>query len=130
VFFSGVVDGSWVEVAEAAGAAGEAGVDGSGEIVGFSAVHDGAIDHLYVLPAWQGRGIGNALLHRAMAAHPEGLWLWVFEQNTGAQALYARAGFVTQFRTDGSGNEEQVPDVRMRWDGDRASLRRPGGAHR
>lgn len=88
-----------------------------GAVVGFSLVHDGMLDALYVEPSSQGRGIGSALLDRAQEAHPEGLQLWVFEQNTGAQALYARAGFVEVERTDGSGNEEGLPDRRLRWPG-------------
>ncbi len=90
-----------------------------GVLVGFSAVKDGWLDHLYVAPEQQGRGIGRSLLARAMAEHPEGLSLWVFEANHRAIALYARAGFEEVIRTDGSGNEEGQPDVRMHWGGRR-----------
>jgi GNAT superfamily N-acetyltransferase len=86
-----------------------------GAIVAFSAVHGGWLEHLYVTPAWQGRGIGSELLARAMSEHPGGLDLWVFEPNVRATALYARSGFVVIERTDGSRNEERVPDLRMRW---------------
>jgi GNAT superfamily N-acetyltransferase len=92
-------------------------VDVEGEIVAFSAVCRGWIEHLYVTPAWQGRGIGSALLARAMSEHPGGLDLWVFESNVRAAALYARSGFVVVERTDGGGNEERLPDLRMRWGG-------------
>jgi GNAT superfamily N-acetyltransferase len=90
------------------------------EMVGFCAVHAGWIEHLYVTPAWQGGGIGSALLARAMAENPGGLSLWVFEQNEGAAALYTRAGFLVVERTDGLGNEEHVPDLRMQWNRARA----------
>lgn len=90
-----------------------AGADGA--LVGFSAVHADWLDHLYVRPEWQGQGIGGALLARAQAARPGGLQLWVFEANEGAQRLYRRAAFVEVERTDGRGNMEKVPDVRMRW---------------
>jgi GNAT superfamily N-acetyltransferase len=106
VFFSGVVESADVEVAE---------VDG--RIVGFSAVQRGWFDHLYIEPAHQGQGIGSTLLARAMAAHPDGLLLWVFEPNAGAQALYGSAGFVELERTDGAANEERVPDIKMYWPG-------------
>jgi GNAT superfamily N-acetyltransferase len=99
-------DAQWVEVAEL-----------DAEIVGFALVHHGALESLYVLPAFQGRGIGSVLLARAQAAHPGGLTLWVFERNAGARALYARHGFVEIDRTDGSGNEENVPDIQLGWSG-------------
>jgi GNAT superfamily N-acetyltransferase len=92
-------------------------VSGGAEMVGFCAAHAGWIEHLYVTPAWQGGGIGSALLARAMSENPGGLSLWVFEQNERAAALYARAGFEVVERTDGLGNEEQVPDLRMQWNG-------------
>jgi GNAT superfamily N-acetyltransferase len=92
-----------------------AGADG--EIVAFSAVKEGWLDHLYVVPPEQGRGIGGALLQRAMSENPGGLSLWAFVANHRAIAFYERAGFVEALRTDGSGNEEREPDVQMRWDG-------------
>jgi GNAT superfamily N-acetyltransferase len=86
-----------------------------GLIVGFSAVKAGWLDHLYVVPEWQGRGVGGALLGRAMREHAAGLSLWAFVANHRAIAFYARAGFVEVLRTDGSANEEHEPDVQMRW---------------
>jgi ribosomal protein S18 acetylase RimI-like enzyme len=120
LFFSAYVagEGHWVEVAvEVAAAASTPEASGGEAVVAFCGVHGGTLDHLYVTPQWQGRGIGSALIERAQAAHPGGLSLWVFEENARAQALYTRAGFVEQYRTDGSDNEEQVPDVRMHWPG-------------
>jgi GNAT superfamily N-acetyltransferase len=120
-FFTDRVVGSGshdVTVAVAAAVAqAEPKVSGGAQMVGFCAVHAGWIEHLYVTPAWQGGGIGSALLARAMAKNPGGLSLWVFEQNERAAALYARAGFVVVERTDGLANEEHVPDLRMQWDG-------------
>jgi putative acetyltransferase len=107
-FFSErVVPESWVRVAE---------VDGEG-VIGFAAARGGWLDHLYVVPPHQGRGVGGELLRRAQADHPDGLLLWVFEENRRAQAFYARAGFVEILRTDGSDNEEKAPDVKMQWSG-------------
>lgn len=88
-------------------------------IVGFSAVKDEWLDHLYVAPERQGRGVGSALLNRAMTENPAGLSLWAFEANLRAIALYTRAGFVEVRRTDGRGNEEGQPDVQMHWAGTR-----------
>jgi GNAT superfamily N-acetyltransferase len=117
-FFSEqVVPTSRVTVAEVAGGSGPDAVTGDAEMVGFSVVRNGWLDHLYVLPARQQAGIGSALLGRAMHESPGGLTLWAFAANDRAIALYARAGFVEVLRTDGSGNEEGVPDVQMRWPG-------------
>lgn len=82
-------------------------------IVGFSAVKEGWLDHLYVVPARQGAGIGGMLLDGATTANPAGLHLWVFAANHRAIAFYERAGFVEVLRTDGSANEERQPDVQM-----------------
>jgi ribosomal protein S18 acetylase RimI-like enzyme len=109
-----------VAVAEVSGGAemvGGAEVSDGAEMVGFCAVHAGWIEHLYVTPAWQRGGIGSALLVRAMSENPSGLSLWVFERNERAAALYTRAGFVVVERSDGRGNEEHVPDLRMQWNG-------------
>jgi ribosomal protein S18 acetylase RimI-like enzyme len=46
---------------------------------------------------------------------PDGFGLWVFESNLPAQAFYRAHGFEVTERTDGSGNEERAPDLRMDW---------------
>jgi GNAT superfamily N-acetyltransferase len=86
-----------------------------GEPVGFLALHGGDVDHLYVHPSAQRRGVGTALLEAAKARRPGGLELWAFQRNTPALAFYARHGFVERRRTDGSANEEREPDVRLGW---------------
>jgi GNAT superfamily N-acetyltransferase len=103
-FSTRVLPSSHVTVAEAAG-----------EVVAFSAVRDGWLEHLYVVPAHQGGGIGGVLLGRAKGESPAGLSLWAFAANQRAIAFYGRAGFAEVLRTDGSGNEERQPDVQMRW---------------
>jgi len=90
-------------------------------VVAFSAVRGGWLEHLYVVPAHQGRGIGGVLLRRAMNENPAGLWLWAFAANVRAIAFYGRAGFAEVLRTDGSRNEERQPDVQMHWAGDSKS---------
>ncbi len=86
-----------------------------GEIVGVAALHDGWLEQLYMLPGYQGMGIGSALLAEVMAASPEGLNLWAFQRNERARAFYERRGFVAVEFGDGSGNEEREPDVRYQW---------------
>jgi GNAT superfamily N-acetyltransferase len=124
VFFSEIVSGSggWVMVA----------VGGGGDLVGFCVVRAGWVEHLYVRPGYQSQGIGGKLLATAIAEHEcehesdgdgdgdgehDGeLLLWVFEENTGAERFYRRAGFYEIERTDGSDNEERAPDIQMRRD--------------
>jgi putative acetyltransferase len=101
-----------------------AGVVGTGVIVGFAVANDGWLNHLYVEPTLRGRGIGSVLLGMAKDLNPEGLRLWAFERNVAALRFYAERGFAEVERTDGSGNEEQEPDVLMSWPGQsRISLR-------
>jgi hypothetical protein len=49
---------------------------------------------------------------------PEGLRLWTFASNAGAQRFYERHGFVETRRTDGRDNEERAPDILYVWGGD------------
>jgi GNAT superfamily N-acetyltransferase len=88
--------------------------DGRG-VVGFAELTGDWLDALYVLPEAQGEGIGSALLDVAKSVRPAGFSLWVFESNTSARAFYARHGLVEREHTDGSGNEERSPDLRMEW---------------
>lgn len=88
-----------------------------GRVVGYSRSTPTWLDDLYVLPDAQGRGVGTALLGRVLETHPHGVGLWVFESNLPARAFYARHGFVTLERTDGSANEERAPDIKLVWPG-------------
>ncbi len=86
-----------------------------GEVDGFIAFTDGYLDCLYLTPEARNKGLGHQLLTRAKAGSPEGLSLWVLEQNKAARRFYAREGFAETARGDGSDNEEGLPDVRMEW---------------
>ena len=88
-----------------------------GVVAGFAAIHEGWLEHLYVAPAHQGKGLGSALLGHAMTRHPGGLQLYAFQRNTRARDFYERHGFVAEWFGDGSENEEREPDVRYRWSG-------------
>ena len=83
-------------------------------LVGFVAFRPGWIDQLYVLPSEQRHGVGTALLDVAKAASAT-LSLWTFQRNRRARQFYERHGFVMVDETDGSGNDEQEPDVLYRW---------------
>lgn len=88
-----------------------------GVSVAFAELRGDWLDDLYVDPDHQGHGVGGALLDLAKAERPDGFCLWVFESNLPARRFYQRQGLVTLDRTDGSGNEERAPDVRMAWPG-------------
>jgi len=75
----------------------------------------GWIDQLYVRPDMIGRGLGSELVAKAKETMPDGLQLWTFQSNLGAHKFYERHGFIAVETTDGSGNEEQAPDVRYVW---------------
>ncbi|MEU2349456.1 GNAT family N-acetyltransferase [Modestobacter sp. NPDC049651] len=87
-----------------------------GAVVGFAARRGPELEHLYVHPGAQGRGVGSALLRQAMADSPAGLTLFVFQANTAARAFYERHGFrVLDADDTGERNEEHLPDLRYRW---------------
>jgi GNAT superfamily N-acetyltransferase len=85
------------------------------ELLGFATCTPTFLDGLYVRTDLLGQGIGSLLLDVVEATHPDGYELWVFESNAGARRLYERRGLVEVERTDGSGNEEKAPDIRMAW---------------
>jgi GNAT superfamily N-acetyltransferase len=95
------------------------GAGNPGALFGVIAVSQGWVEHLYVLPAAQGRGLGSSLLATAKAEEPE-LLLWAFQRNARARAFYERRGFRLVRETDGADNEEREPDALYRWqrDGD------------
>ena len=93
--------------------------DGSddSDVVGVLALTPGWVEQLFVTPEHVGQGVGTQLLAHAMQRQPDGLQLWTFVSNRGAQRFYERHGFVEVERTDGTGNEERAPDIRYAWRG-------------
>ncbi len=85
------------------------------ELLGFATCTPAWLDSLYVRPDLTGQGLGALLLDVVEATHPQGYGLWVFVSNLGARRFYERRGLVEVERTDGSGNEEKEPDIRMEW---------------
>ncbi len=85
-----------------------------GQIIGLCASRRGWIDHLYVAPDRQGRGIGRMLLARTLERRRR-VRLWTFQRNTRSRLFYALQGFREVRRTDGQGNEEREPDVLLEW---------------
>lgn len=81
---------------------------------GFIARDGNTIHALYVHPRARGQGLGRVLLNDAKARAPR-LDLWVLQANEPARAFYANNGFAEASRTNGAGNDENLPDIRMVW---------------
>lgn len=86
-----------------------------GTLLGLMVVEADWIAHLYVDPAWTGRGLGTRFLELAKRRRPAGLQVWTFVSNLRAQRFYERNAFTVQECTDGSRNEERAPDLRYAW---------------
>ena len=94
----------------------------SGKPVGYLALVDDILDHLYVAPDHQGRGVGSMLLAKAKALRPNGLRLYAFQRNRRARAFYEARGFAPMGFSDGTGNEEMEPDVLYEWPSSRSGM--------
>lgn len=86
-------------------------------LAGFATLTGDWLESLYVAPEQQGTGVGTALLDLAKALRPGGFGLWVFASNAPARGFYRRHGLLELEHTDGSGNTERQPDIRMVWPG-------------
>jgi GNAT superfamily N-acetyltransferase len=86
-----------------------------GRIVGFAGLRPGLLEHLYVDPAEQNRGIGTSLLDHVKGLLPDGFELWVFQKNEAARRFYERHGARLVRLTDGADNMEREPDALYEW---------------
>jgi putative acetyltransferase len=86
-----------------------------GRVIGFFALSDDLLYHLYVYPEMQGRGVGSALFNRVKELAPDGFRLWVFQRNRQARDFYEHRGMRVVELTDGSGNQEREPDALYEW---------------
>jgi len=90
--------------------------EAGGEVVGYVGFDADWINHLYVHPDHQGRGLGPELLAHATAdGRPR--QLWTFQRNARARRFYEQRGFQAVRFTDGQANEEREPDVLYAWPG-------------
>jgi putative acetyltransferase len=85
-----------------------------GTLLGYAAHSPGWLNHLYVHPDHQGRGVGAALMKQVMA-DDDHLQLWAFQKNERARGFYERRGFELHGLTDGAANEEREPDALYIW---------------
>jgi GNAT superfamily N-acetyltransferase len=89
--------------------------EAGGTIIGFLALRGECLEHLYVHPDFQLKGVGSRLLAQAKLLRPHGFRLWVFQRNTQARRFYETRGLRVLELTDGSGNEEREPDALYEW---------------
>ncbi|MBR9650667.1 GNAT family N-acetyltransferase [Thalassovita aquimarina] len=102
-FCGAMIDRGWVTVAER-----------DGRVIGFLARDGIEICSLYLRPDQTGQAVGRRLLDSAKSAS-DTLQLWVFQANTGARRFYARERFTESGRSDGTRNDENLPDIQMIW---------------
>ena len=86
---------------------------------GFLARRAHFIHALYLTADARRGGIGRLLLDDAKAGARR-LTLWTFQANHPARRFYVREGFAEVERTDGAGNDEHLPDLRLEWNADDA----------
>ena len=89
-------------------------VEDNQNVVGFCAFKEGWVEHLYLLPSHVGRTLGETLLNTAKEKY-DLLQLWVFQRNSRAISFYERNGFTKVKETDGTSNEENLPDALFEW---------------
>ncbi|MCB5908600.1 GNAT family N-acetyltransferase [Streptomyces pinistramenti] len=85
------------------------------DLIGYAAVRDDLLEHLYVRPDALRTGTGGLLLDAARTHRPDGLTLHVFARNTAARAFYARHGFTVVATGDGSSTMEGLPELTLGW---------------
>lgn len=104
-FFAGLVRDAYLPQATLWVAAGE-------EPLGFLGIDGRSVEALFVDPAHHGKGIGRALLARAMEAGRP-LTVDVNEQNEGARRFYERSGFRVVGRSPLDGTGRPYPLLHM-----------------
>lgn len=102
-FAGSLIDKGWVTVSETANG-----------VTGFLACDGKTVQALYVAAEARRQGVGRVLLRHAQDQW-DALSLWTFQANTEAQAFYAAHGFAAAGETDGTRNDEGLPDVRFEW---------------
>lgn len=85
-------------------------------IVSFLARQGEEIRLLHTRPDRIGVGAGTQLIDAEKASGIGALELWCFEANERARRFYEARGFRAIRFTDGAHNEEQMPDIRYRWE--------------
>ena len=85
-------------------------------IISFLARQGEEVRQFYTRPDRIGRGAGKQLIEEAKSSGVAALELWCFQANARARRFYEARGFHAIRFTDGTNNEERMPDVRYRWE--------------
>ena len=87
------------------------------QIVGYMVLQDEDVGHLYVLPGWQGRGVGSDLLNKAKELSPRRLTLFALRRNVKARDFYEARAFRSVGSVEGDGGRlGNEPDVEYVWE--------------
>jgi putative acetyltransferase len=89
-------------------------VDDNDTPLGFMFLHDGHMEALFIDPDQHGKGIGKALIQRAVAEHPA-LTTDVNEQNHKALGFYEHQGFESTGRSTHDGQGRPYPLIHLRY---------------
>lgn len=89
-------------------------VDDNDTPLGFMFLHDGHMEALFIDPDQHGKGIGKALIHRALAENPD-LTTDVNEQNHKALGFYEHQGFERTGRSTHDGQGRPYPLIHLRY---------------
>jgi putative acetyltransferase len=89
-------------------------VDDTDTPLGFMFLHDGHMEALFIDPEQHGKGIGKALIQRALAENPA-LTTDVNEQNHKALGFYEHQGFERTGRTSHDGQGRPYPLIHLRY---------------
>ncbi len=93
--------------------------------VGVISVTGNLIADLYILPELQNKGYGTHLLRCAISRCDGSPALWILENNTGAERLYRREGFLpTGRRLEHPGGSDEIE---FRLEAETQHRDRPGG---
>lgn len=95
--------------------------DETGKIVGITDVRkiDNEtlmLDRMYILPSWQGKGIGKLLMHAALTSFPgiNTVFLEVESQNKNAIGFYEKQGFISSGETLEKIHDITIPVTKMK----------------
>lgn len=88
--------------------------EAGGNVAGFIAINGSFIDHLFVAPAFQRRGIGHVFLEHARKLSPDFLRLYTFQFNQSGRTFYEKNGF-RAIKFGISPPPESEPDVEYYW---------------